>query len=363
MPHFPDHPDLQRIPCVWMRGGTSKAAFFHASDLPEDGTARDRLILAAMGSPDPRQIDGIGGGTPLTTKVAIISRSTDPEADLDYLFAQVVIGENRIDYSPTCGNILAGVAPFGLDQGLTPARAEVTTVRIRMVNTNSLCEAVVLTPGGRVAYAGDTRISGVPNPSAPIELRFRNIAGSSCGMLYPTGNKTDTVRGVAVSCLDNGMPVVVMRAEDVGITGYESPAQLDADTELKAKVEAIRLEVGPMMGLADVAGKVVPKMTLISAPRDGGHLNTRTFIPKKCHDAIGVLGAASVATAFADAGTVCGALGGGLAVPGDISVEHPTGEFTIRLFNDPTEARAPAVALLRTARPLFEGTVLVPAVG
>lgn len=354
------HPDLLRIPCVWMRGGTSKAAFFHAADLPADKAERDRLILSVMGSPDLRQIDGIGGGTPLTTKVAIISRSTDAEAELDYLFGQVVIGEGRIDYSPTCGNILAGVAPFGLDQGLVAATDNVTSVRIRMVNTGGLCEAVVRTPGGRVAYAGDTRISGVPTTSSPIELRFRDIAGSSCGALYPTGNKTDLVEGVAVTCIDNGMPVVVMQAADLGVSGYEAPAELDGNTALKRKVEAIRLAVGPLMGLGDVAGKVVPKMTLISAPRDGGHLNTRTFIPKKCHDAIGVLGAASVATAFADGDTVCGGLGGGLAAPCDISVEHPTGEFTIRLFVDPQETRAPAVALLRTARPLFEGSVLAP---
>lgn len=360
MSRIKHHSDLVAIPCVWMRGGTSKAAFFLGSDLPADPAERDRLILAVMGSPDQRQIDGIGGATPLTTKVAIITKSADNQADLDYLFGQVVIGESRIDYSPTCGNILAGVAPFGLDQGLVAATGDVTHVRIRMVNTGGFCEAVVRTPGGRVAYAGDTRISGVPTASAPIELRFRDIAGSSCGALYPTGNKIDHVNGVAVTCIDNGMPVVLINAANLGISGTESPAELDAHTELKAKVEAIRLAVGPLMGLGDVTNKVVPKMSLISSPRDGGHLNTRTFIPKKCHDAIGVLGAASVATAFADAGTVCAAVGGGTPIPFDVSVEHPTGEFTIRLFTDPRDDRAPAVALLRTARPLFEGVVLAP---
>lgn len=352
---------LASIPCVWMRGGTSKAAFFQARDLPSDRDARDRLLLAAMGSPDGRQIDGIGGGTPLTTKIAIVSPGANADADVDYLFGQVVIGEARIDYAPTCGNILAGVGPFAIERGLMSAGEGETVVRIRMVNTGGLCEAVVRTPGGRVSYKGDLRISGVPTPGAPIELRFRDIAGSSCGALYPTGNRLDIVEGVGVTCIDNGMPVVLIRAADIGVTGYESPADLDADTGLKARIEAIRLAAGPLMGLGEVAGKVVPKMTLVSAPRDGGDLNTRSFIPHKCHDAIGVLGAASVATAFADAGTVCAPLAGGHGEVGvrDISVEHPTGEFTIRLSGGRDE-EAPAVALLRTARPLFEGHVLVP---
>lgn len=353
--------DLTRIACVWMRGGTSKAAFFRAQDLPANPERRDRLLLAAMGTPDARQIDGIGGGTPLTTKIAIISTSGDDRADIDYLFGQVVIGEDRIDYAPTCGNILAGVGPYSIDQGLVPAEDGETIVRIRMVNTGGLCEAVVRTPGGRVSYTGDTRISGVPTPGAPIELRFRDIAGSSCGALYPTGRRLDVIEGVGVTCIDNGMPVVLIRAEDVGATGYETPADLDANAGVKAHVEAIRLAAGPLMDLGDVAGKVVPKMTLVSLPRDGGHLNTRTFIPRKCHDAVGVLGAASVATAFDDDGTVCAPLATGRAGTGvrDISVEHPTGEFTIRLSGGEA-GEAPSVALLRTARPLFEGHVLVP---
>jgi 4-oxalomesaconate tautomerase len=353
--------DLLALPCVWMRGGTSKAAFFDAGVLPSAGVARDRLLLAAMGTPDARQIDGIGGGTPLTTKIAIISASRDGEADVDYLFGQVVIGGNRIDYAPTCGNILAGVGPYAIERGLVRASDPETIVRIRMVNTAALCEAAVTTPGGRVRYAGDVRISGVPTSGAPIELRFRDIAGSSCGALYPTGRRLDTVAGVEVTCIDNGMPVVVMRAADLGISGYEEPMALDANAELKARIEAVRLVAGPLMRLGDVADKVVPKMTLVAPARDGGDLATRSFIPKKCHDAIGVLGAASVATAHADDGTVCAGLPGRAARAGarDISVEHPTGEFTIRL-GPPGEDAAPTVALLRTARPLFRGTVLVP---
>lgn len=355
-----NHCDLTRIPCVWMRGGTSKAAYFKASSLPADPVARDRLLLAAMGAPDHRQIDGIGGGTPLTTKIAIISPSADDRADIDFLFGQVVIGEGRIDYSPTCGNILAGVGPFAIDQAMVSAVDPETVVRIRMVNTGAFCHAVVETPACRVRYDGNLRISGVPTPGAPIELRFLDIAGSSCGTLYPTGRRLDLIDGLPATCVDNGMPVVVLRAADLGISGYEPPDELDANKSLKARIESIRRAAGPLMGLGDVAGKVVPKMTLVSAARRGGHLNTRSFIPHKCHDAIGVLGAASVATAYVAGDSVCASLAAENPPDRDISVEHPTGEFTIRLGG--TERNiAPSVALLRTARPLFDGHVVVPA--
>ncbi|HJW07149.1 MAG TPA: 4-oxalomesaconate tautomerase [Rhodanobacter sp.] len=351
-----EYPGQRHLPCVWMRGGTSKAAFFHAGDLPADAEARDHLLLQAMGGDDQRQIDGIGGGHPLTTKVAVIARSELRGVDIDYLFGQVVLGENRIDYAPTCGNILAAVAPFALEEGLLDCRQGRTRVRIRMLNTGGLCEAWVETPGGRVSYQGETRISGVPGTAAPIELHFSDMAGSSCGALYPTGSKRDVFAGIAATCIDNGMPVVLLRAADLGVTGYESPAELDANAPLKARVEEIRLLAGESMGLGDVRNKVVPKMSLIAAPHEGGAIATRTFIPKKCHDAIGVLGAASVATACADADTICRDL---VVPPGDgaFSVEHPTGEFTIKLFDN--QDGAPGIALLRTARPLFRGEVLV----
>lgn len=350
---------IRRIPCTWMRGGTSKAAFFHAHDLPADPSERDQMLLKAMGSPDARQIDGIGGATPLTTKIAIISKSTEQGGVIDYLFGQVIIGAGRIDYAPTCGNILAGVAPFAIDEGLITAADGETHVTIRMVNTGGLCEAVVQTPGGVMTYVGKTAISGVPGTASPIELRFSEVAGSTCGALYPSGHKIDTVDGVEITCIDNGMPVVVMRARDLGVTGYESPADLDANDTLKKRIESIRLKAGHLMGLADVANKVIPKMTLIAPAKDGGDVCSRTFIPKKCHEAIGVLGAASVATAFADPLTVCGDNAAALPVR-DISVEHPTGEFTIRLTRDLATDEPPAIALLRTARPLFQGWVLVP---
>lgn len=342
-----------------MRGGTSKAAFFHAADLPQDKAERDRVLLAVMGSPDLRQIDGIGGANPLTTKVAIISASQDDEADIDYLFGQVVIGEGRVDYAPTCGNILSAVGPFAIEEGLIAGQDGQTVVRIRMVNTGGVCDAVISTPHGRVNYRGDTHISGVPNPGAPIELRFFDIAGSSCGALYPTGAKCEQVDGIDITCIDNGMPVVLLRAADLGITGYETPQELDANATLKAAVESIRLQAGERMGLGDVSNKVVPKMTLVAAARDGGHLCTRTFIPKRCHDAIGVLGAASVATAFADPDTVCAGNASSHQSVLDVSVEHPTGEFTIRLSQLDQPGTPPQVALLRTARALFAGRALI----
>jgi 4-oxalomesaconate tautomerase len=352
-----------KIPCVMMRGGTSKGAYFLARDLPGDAAARDRVLLAAMGSPDARQIDGLGGAHPLTSKVAIVSPSERADADIDYLFAQVVVNEPKVDISPTCGNILAGVGPFAIEQGLVKPAGGETRVRIYMVNTKSLCTATVKTPGGEVSYDGETRIAGVPGLAAPILLDFENIAGSSCGALLPTGKTRDVIEGVPVTCIDNGMPVVVFAAKDVGRTGYESPPALNADAELKARVEAIRLKAGPLMRLGDVAKKVVPKMTLVAPPREGGAVATRTFIPHVCHEAIGVLGAVSVATACVLEGS---AAAGIAAVPPGatkvLSVEHPTGEFTVQLE---TQRGAGGIeirraALLRTARRLFDGTVLVP---
>ncbi len=351
------------VPCTLMRGGTSKGAYFLASDLPADAAARDALILAAMGHGESRQIDGIGGGTPLTTKVAIVSRSLADAADVDYLFGQVVAGESRIDYAPTCGNILAGVGPFAIEQGLVAVQDGQTRVRIRMVNTDSFCTAVIRTPGGQVRYDGETAISGVPGTAAPVLLTFSGIAGSSCGALLPTGRARDVIDGVAVTCIDNGMPVVILRAADVQASGYESPEALDADVRLKAHVERIRLRAGPLMGLGDVTNKVVPKMTLVAPAIDGGALHTRTFIPKRCHDAIGVLGAVSVATACLIEGSVATEF-----VPRadarehDLSIEHPSGEFTVRLALGERPGEFDSVALLRTARALFRGRVAIPGI-
>lgn len=359
-----------RIRCMLMRGGTSKGAYFLASDLPSDPAVRERVLLAVMGSPDPRQIDGIGGADPLTSKVAIVSPSTREDADVDYLFAQVVVNEARVDYGQNCGNLLAGVGPFAIERGLVEARDGATPVAIHMVNTGQIAVARVATPGRSVQYEGDARIDGVPGTAAAIPLAFRDTAGSTCGALLPTGNLKDIVEGVELTCIDNGMPLVLIRARDLGRTGYETREQLDADEALKARVEALRLAVGPRMNLGDVRERTVPKMCLIAPPRHGGTISTRSFIPHRCHASIGVLGAVSVASAAALPGTVCDDVATrGVATPGEpaeaerVVVEHPTGEFTVELTLARREGRTEltGAALLRTARWLFDGVVGIPA--
>ncbi|WP_263262318.1 4-oxalomesaconate tautomerase [Pseudomonas sp. RIT-PI-S] len=347
------------IPCLMMRGGTSKGAYFLASDLPAAPAQRDRVLLAAMGSPDPRQIDGIGGADSLTSKVAIISPSPRADADVDYLFAQVVVAEPRVDYGQNCGNILAGVGPFAIERGLVAATGEMTTVRIHMVNTGQIAVAQVPVQGGNVRYEGAARIDGVPGTAAPLLVEFTDVAGSSCGSLLPTGNAIDTFDGVQVTCIDNGMPVIVMRASDLGVTGYETPAELDADAALKQRVEAIRLQAGPRMNLGDVSQRSVPKMCLVAEPRDGGAIHTRSFIPHRCHASIGVFAAVSVASACLLEGGVARGLAS--IPPGDrplLSVEHPTGEFSVELRLD--NGQIAGCGLLRTARLLFDGKVQVP---
>ncbi|HEX2888758.1 4-oxalomesaconate tautomerase [Vineibacter terrae] len=350
------------IRCMLMRGGTSKGAYFLADDLPREPDARDRVLLAAMGSPDPRQVDGVGGAHPLTSKVAVVSRSQQPDADIDFLFAQVGIDQPVVDTTPNCGNLLAGIGPFAIERGLIAARHPETRVRVRTVNTGTLAELVVQTPDGVIAYDGDARIDGVPGTSAPISINFLDAAGSVCGSLLPTGHAVDIVDGVALTCIDNGMPVVVLQAQAVGITGYEDRDALDKDAALKARIEALRLAAGRLMGLGDVSRKVVPKMALLAPPRAGGHVCTRSFIPHECHAAIGVFAAVSVATACVLPGAPAHAVA---RLPEGrvkhLSVEHPTGEFTVSLQVGGSED-APIVeraGLLRTARALFDGTVYV----
>ena len=286
-----------RIPCLLMRGGTSKGAYFLASDLPEQQALRDRVLLAAMGSPDARQIDGIGGGDSLTSKVAIIKPSARADADVDYLFAQVLVDAPRVDYGQNCGNILAGVGPFAIERGLVAVQGDVTPVRIFMENTGQIAIAHVPTPKGAVSYAGEARIDGVPGYAASLIVEFEDVAGSSCGALLPTGNAVDVFEGVEVTCVDNGMPVVLIRAGDLGLSGYESPEQLDSNAPLKARIEKIRLQAGLRMHLGDVSQRNVPKICLVAPAQAGGALSTRTFIPHRCHTSIGVFGAVSVAVA------------------------------------------------------------------
>ena len=342
---------------MWMRGGTSKGGYFLKSDLPAETAARDALLLRVMGSPDKRQIDGMGGADPLTSKIGVVSKSEREGVDVDYLFLQVFVDEAIVSDAQNCGNILAGIGPFAIERGLIAARDGETPVTIVMENTGQIAVATVQTPGGIVSYAGEARIDGVPSTSAPIPLEFRDTAGSTCGALLPTGNAVDEVNGVRVTLIDNGMPCVVMKAEDVGATGYETREELDDASELKAKIEAIRLIVGPMMNLGDVADKSVPKMMLVAAPRNGGAVTVRSFIPKRAHASIGVLGAVSVATA-------CLIEGSPAAEVADIpegkrktlSVEHPTGETTCVMELDDA-GNVTSAAMLRTARKLMDGEV------
>lgn len=345
------------VRCMWMRGGTSKGGYFLAEDLPSDEAARDAFLLRVMGSPDVRQIDGMGGADPLTSKVGVVKKSERDGVDVDYLFLQVFVDQAIVTDKQNCGNILAGVGPFAIERGLIPATGDETKVSIYMENTGQVAVADVKTPDGVVSYAGEAAIDGVPGTSAPIPLEFKDTAGSSCGALLPTGHVVDTVEGVEVTMIDNGMPVVVMRGADLGITGDEAPEDLEANEELRAKLEAIRLACGPMMNLGDVKEKSVPKMTMVTAPKAGGAVNTRTFIPHRCHKTIGVLGAVSVATACLLEGSPAQAL----AETGDgaersLSIEHPTGEMTVIAKLD--EAGTPvSAAILRTARKLMDGEV------
>ncbi len=342
---------------MWMRGGTSKGGYFRKDDLPADPPARDALLLRIMGSPDPRQIDGMGGADPLTSKVAVVSRSARAGIDVDYLFLQVFVDRATVTDSQNCGNILAGVGPFAIERGLVAPDGETTRVAIHMENTGQTAIATVLTPGGRVRYDGDTRIDGVPGTSAAVALEFRDTAGSTCGALLPTGNAVDMIDGVAVTLIDNGMPCVVLAAADVGASGYESRDELDADDHLKARIEAIRLQAGPLMNLGNVADASVPKLMLVAPPRDGGAVTVRSFIPKRAHASIGVLGAVSVATACLIPGTPAARVA--VVPPGGrktLSVEHPTGELSCVLDTDGAGA-VRAAAVLRTARKLMDGTV------
>ncbi|WP_392890001.1 4-oxalomesaconate tautomerase [Pseudomonas migulae] len=347
-----------RIPCLLMRGGTSKGAYFLASDLPEQPALRDRVLLAVMGSPDPRQIDGVGGGDSLTSKVAIIRPSSRAGADVDYLFAQVLVEEPRVDYGQNCGNILAGVGPFAIERGLVAVTGDVTLVRIFMENTGQVAVAHVPTADGAVRYDGDTRTDGVPGRAAPLIVEFEDIAGSSCGALLPTGNARDVIDSLEVTCVDNGMPVVLLRAQDLGCSGYESPGQLDADSALKARLESVRLQAGRRMNLGDVSQRNVPKMCLVAPAQAGGALSTRSFIPHRCHTSIGVFGAVSVAAACLIEGSVAADVA--CVGEGDVrrlSVEHPTGEFTVELRLK--AGQLVGCGLVRTARLLFDGTVCV----
>jgi 4-oxalomesaconate tautomerase len=342
---------------MWMRGGTSKGGYFLASDLPADVGERDAFLLRAMGSPDPRQIDGMGGADPLTSKIGVVRKSAREGIDVDYLFLQVYVDQAIVSDAQNCGNILAGVGPFAIERGLVAATGDETRVAIFMENSGQVAVATVQTPGGTVNYQGDARIDGVPGTHAPVPLEFRDTAGSSCGALLPTGHPFDVIGGIRCTLIDNGMPCVVFKAADVGATGYETRAELDAADELKARIEQIRLTAGPLMNLGDVAKKTVPKMMLVARPRSGGAVTVRSFIPHRAHASVGVLGAVSVATAClvdgSPAAEVADIPGGSRKI---LSVEHPSGEMSC-VLEVGEGGQVVTAALLRTARKLMDGIV------
>lgn len=356
---------LLSIPCTLMRGGTSKGPYFHARDLPTDPVQRDQLLLAVMGSPHVRQIDGIGGGDTLTSKVVIVSKSTRPGVDVDYLFAQVSVETATVDTTPNCGNMLSGVGPFAIENGLVPATSPVTTLRIFNVNTQKIVEALIQTPGGQVSYDGATRIDGVPGSGAPIQLNFKNATGAKTGRLFPTGQRCDVIDGVEVSFVDFATPLIFVPAEAMGKTGHESKKELDADLELKARLESIRLQLAERAGMGDVREKVLPKIALVAPPKDDGVIASRYFTPWSCHSAYAVTGALCLSAASVLPGTVvnrCARIDS--QDPLRVRIEQPAGQLEIKLeVNGDLGATTPDITsagLIRTARKLFKGVVLVP---
>lgn len=356
---------LISIPCTLMRGGTSKGPFFHAKDLPQDPEARNQLLLAAMGSPHVRQIDGIGGGDTLTSKVVIVSPSERPGIDIDYLFAQVSVETATVDTTPNCGNMLAGVGPFAIENGLVNASDPVTTLRIFNINTQKIVEAVIQTPGRQVTYEGNARIDGVPGSGAPIQLNFRDATGAKTGRLFPTGNRIDVIDGTEVSLIDFATPLVFVPANALGKTGHESKVELDADLSLKARLESIRLQIAENAGLGNVREKVLPKIALVASPRNKGVIASRYFTPWSCHSAYAVTGALCLSAASVIPGTVVHRLARhNTAEPDLVTIEQPAGTLDIRLqFEGELQAEEPRITsagLIRTARKLFKGNVLLP---
>lgn len=361
---------MKAIPYMHLRGGSSKGLFFKAEDLPADENERNRYLLLAMEGTtegDPRQIDGLGGATSLTSKVAIISHAQNPIADLDYLFVQVVVGKGKVSTTQTCGNMLAGVLPFAIESGMITASKPATSAKINIVNTAGVCEVVVQTPNGRVEYTGNAKVDGVVGTAAPIICNYLETVGSTCGALLPTGNTIDIIEGIKTTCIDNGMPLVLMRASDFGLLGNESKETLEANQLLKNHIEKIRLQAGYLMNLGDVSEQTIPKMCLISTPTNGGAINTRMFIPHVVHEAIGVLAAVSVATACVMPNTVtegiCIINEQLVNVDNSFSIEHPSGEFTVTLDYslNADKITIHKSGVLRTARLLSSGTIFIPA--
>lgn len=355
---------ITRIPATLYRGGTSKGPLILASDLPADRATLDRTLLAAMGSPHARQVDGIGGAETLTSKIAVISRSTRPGIDVDYLFVQVNPESDVVDYSSNCGNMLSAVGPFALESGLVRADDPVTRVRVYNLNTQAAIEVTVQTPEGAVTYEGDAAIDGVPGTAAPIRQNFAGTVGSKTGKLLPTGKVTEVIDGITVTCIDVAVPMVIVPAAAVGKTGYESKAELDADAALIARLEAIRREAGRRMGLGDCSQLVVPKPVLVAPPQHGGTIASRDFVPFNCHATYSVTGAIALATACLLPGTVAHALVRRIPGHGDtIAIEHPSGRIDVEARAATRNGRFELLeaTLIRTCRKLFEGAICLPA--
>ena len=351
--------DQIRIPCVMMRGGTSKGPFFLRNDLPSDPQQRDQLLIEIMGSGHPLEIDGIGGGNTLSSKVAIVGPATRQGADVDYLFAQVSVLERLVDTGPNCGNMLSAVGAFAVEQGLVAAEDGETRVRIHNVNTGKIIEARIQTPGGELHYQGDAHIDGVPGTAAPVYLAFLEAIGAKTGTMLPSGTPHEIIDGIPVSLIDGATPVVIARAEAFGLTGSESAAELDANRDFMAKLEQVRIEAGRRMGLGDVRDSVLPKPVLIGAPKTGGSLAVRYFTPHTCHSALATTGAVSIAIAATLPDSIVGAALSDMRYPADLTFEHPTGRMDVRVELDEAAGGQPVVFVTRTCRRLFEGAALV----
>lgn len=352
------------IPFHFLRGGTSRGPYFLRSDLPEDETTLSEVLMSVVGAGNPRNIDGLGGGNAVTTKVAMLSPSEDPLADVDYFFAQVSVEERLVDYGPTCGNILVGVGPAAIEKGLVKPSGDETTVRIRAVNTGALVEAIVQTPGGQVNYDGDVAIDGVPGTAAAVGLNFLDVIGSKCGTMLPTGNTRDVIDGIEVTCIDVAMPMMIARASDFGLTGYETQDELDANKDLFARMEAIRLEAGRRMGLGDVSKSVTPKIGLLSRARAGGHFCARYFMPWNTHPTLAVTGSQCLAACALTPGTVAEGLVEPIgSSPAVVRIEHPMGvmEVTVTFKRDGNDFQFVSAGVIRTARLIARGEVMVPA--
>lgn len=352
------------IPAVFMRGGTSRGLYFNRDDLPSDRALWDDILLKAFGSPDPRQIDGVGGTTSVTSKACVISPSERDDSDVDYFFAQLSVTEAKVDYGPTCGNMLAGVGPYAIETGMIPAEDGETRVRIHQVNTGGLVEAVIPTPGGRVEYEGDTAIDGVPGTAAPILLNFMNVVGSRTGKLFPSGEKMEVIDGIEVTLIDAAMPCMIMRAADIGKTGYETPAELDADAAFYERAEKMRLEAGRRMGFGDVTGNVVPKIIILAPAREGGTICSRYFVPDKTHQTHAITGGIAVAYASVTDGTVAQPLAAPLEAVErpTFAIEHPVGKLnlTLTLSEGDGGKIIEAAGIVRTARMIMNGSIMVP---